>query len=187
MILSSPNSFESASFDTRNILVRALWQCVWLFLFRTSPPQFYLWRIMLLRCFGATIHRTCHIYSSVRIWAPWNLRMGAHACLGPNVQCYSMASVVLGEKAIVSQGVHLCTGTHDYSSESFQLYARPITIGPYSWVCADAYLGPGIQIGEGAVIGARSVVTRSQPCWFVCAGNPARPLKPRKHPRSPYC
>jgi putative colanic acid biosynthesis acetyltransferase WcaF len=93
-----------------------------------------------------------------------------------------MAPVVLGERAVVSQGVHLCTGSHDYESENFQLFARPIEIGADAWICAEAFLGPGVTIGDGAVIGARSVVTRDQPSWTVCAGNPCRPIKPRTPP-----
>lgn len=85
---------------------------------------------------------------------------------------------------VVSQGVHLCTGSHVYSSDTFPLFAKPITIGADAWICTEAFVGPGVQIAEGAVIGARAVVMRSQPAWMVCAGNPAHPLKPRLHPRS---
>ena len=83
---------------------------------------------------------------------------------------------------MVSQGVHLCTGSHDYESENFQLFARPISIGADAWVCSEAFVGPGVSIAAGAVIGARSVVTRDQAAWMVCAGNPCRPIKPRNPP-----
>ena len=109
--------------------------------------------------------------------------MADYSSLGRRVIVYSMAPVSLGLRTVVSQGVHLCTGTHDYESEIFQLYARPISIGDDSWICADAFLGPGVSIGDGAVIGARAVVTRDQPAWMVCAGNPCRPLKLRTPPR----
>jgi acetyltransferase-like isoleucine patch superfamily enzyme len=101
---------------------------------------------------------------------------------GIPVICYSMAPVILGERALVSQGVHLCTGSHNHQSENFQLFARPIEIGTDAWICAEAFLAPGVSIGDGAVIGARAVVTRDQPAWMVCAGNPCRPLKPRTPP-----
>ena len=148
-----------------------------------TPPPLHAWRCFLLRCFGARIAAGCHIYSDARIWAPWNLHMAAQACLGPRVICYSMAPIHLGERVVVSQGGHLCTGSHDYTSATFPLFARPITIGADAWICTEAFVGPGVQIGEGAVIGARAVAMRSQPAWMVCAGNPARPLKPRLHPR----
>jgi putative colanic acid biosynthesis acetyltransferase WcaF len=108
--------------------------------------------------------------------------MADYSTLGRRVIVYSMAEVSLGLRSVVSQGVYLCTGSHDYESANFQLFAQPICIGSDAWICAESFLGPGIKIGEGAVIGARAVVTRDQPPWTVCAGNPCRPLKPRNHP-----
>jgi putative colanic acid biosynthesis acetyltransferase WcaF len=96
-----------------------------------------------------------------------------------------MAPVVLGERVVVSQGAHLCTGSHNYTLASFPLYTKPISIGADAWICTEAFVGPGVQIGAGAVISARAVVIRSQPAGMVCAGNPARPLaKPRLHSQS---
>ena len=182
MILAKSNPFEGASFSRRNRLARLLWQAVWLLLFRPTPPPLHAWRCWLLRCFGARIGTPCFVYNDVEIWAPWNLQMADHSTLGRRVVCYSMARVSLGERAVVSQGVHLCTGSHDHESENFQLFARPIRIGADSWICAEAFLVPGVSIGAGAVIGARAVVTCDQPAWMVCAGNPCRPLKPRRLP-----
>jgi putative colanic acid biosynthesis acetyltransferase WcaF len=185
MILANNTPFEGASFSLRNRLARLAWQLVYTLLFRPTPPPLHAWRRCLLRCFGAHIAAGCHIYSDARIWAPWNLHMAAKSCLGPRVICYSMAPIYLGERVVVSQGAHLCTGSHDYTSATFPLYAKPITIGSDAWICTEAFVGPGVQIGEGAVIGARAVAVRSQAAWMVCAGNPAIPLKPRHHPRSP--
>ena len=186
MILTKENPYEGASFSRRNRFTRLAWDVVWFLLFRPTPPPAHAWRCWLLRLFGARIHSSCHVYSTAKIWAPWNLRMKANSCLGPRVNCYSMALIELGERVVISQGAHLCSGSHDYNQESFQLQAKPIKIGADAWVCAEAFLAPGVEIGEGTVIGARSVVTRSQPSWHVCAGNPARVCKPRLHPRSPY-
>jgi putative colanic acid biosynthesis acetyltransferase WcaF len=182
MILAQANPFEGPSFSRRNRLARVLWQVTWLLLFRPTPPPLHGWRCWLLRRFGAEIGQGCHIYSDVPIWAPWNLAMEPRSCLGPRVICYSMAPVQLGERVVVSQGVHLCTGSHDYTAANFQLFAKPIRIGANAWICAESFIGPGVQIGEGAVIGARAVVMRSQPAWMVCAGNPARAIKSRNHP-----
>jgi putative colanic acid biosynthesis acetyltransferase WcaF len=182
VILSKDNPFEGPSFSSRNRFARIAWQITWLILFRSTPAPLHGWRCWLLRCFGARIASGCHVYSDVMIWAPWNLQMSSQSCLGRRVICYSMAPVSLGERAVVSQGVHLCTGSHDYESENFQLFARPIVIGADAWICAEAFLSPGVSVGNGAVIGARAVVTRDQPAWMVCAGNPCRPLKPRTPP-----
>ena len=105
--------------------------------------------------------------------------MADYACLADDVNCYSMAKVTIGAKAIVSQGTYLCTGTHDYNAASFQLVAKPITIGDNAWVCAQSFIGPGVTVGDGAVVGARSVVTKDVPKWTVVAGNPCRIIKNR--------
>ena len=182
MILAKPRPFEGPSFSFRNRLARLAWQIACLFFFRPTPPPLHAWRCWLLRMFGARIGSPCYVYNDVEIWAPWNLHMADYSTLGRRVICYSMAPVILGDRAVVSQGVHLCTGSHDHQSENFQLFARPIEIGTDAWICAEAFLAPGVSIGEGAVIGARAVVTRDQPAWMVCAGNPCRPLKPRTPP-----
>lgn len=182
MILAKAHPFKGASFSRRNRLARLIWQLVWLLLFRPTPPPCHAWRCWLLRKFGARIGAPCYVYNDVEIWAPWNLVMADYSTLGRRVIVYSMAEVSLGLRAVVSQGVHLCTGSHDHESANFQLFALPIEIGADAWICAEAFLAPGVSIGEGAVIGARAVVTRDQPAWMVCAGNPCRPLKPRTQP-----
>lgn len=132
-----------------------------------------------MRLFGAKIGKGCTVKASVKIWAPWNLEMEDQACLAENVTVYSMATIKLGKKCIVSQGAHLCAGTHDFESKNFQLYAKPITIGDEAWICAEAFVGPGVTVGEGAVLGARGVATKDLPDWMVCAGNPCKVIKPR--------
>jgi putative colanic acid biosynthesis acetyltransferase WcaF len=178
----SPRPKEFAvgpSFSLKNRLARLLWSTVYLCLFRPSPRPLHAWRAFLLRCFGARLGQHCHVYPCAKIWAPWNLTMDDYACLADDVQCYSMAPIFLGKKAVVSQGSFLCTGSHDYESPDFQVFARPIRVEAQAWVCAESFVLPGITIGEGAVVGARSVVTRDLPPWMICAGNPCRPLKPR--------
>lgn len=183
MILKGVDPFEQPSFSLGNRLARMAWAVVYHGLFRWTPPPLHGLRALLLRLFGARLGRGCHVYPGARIWAPWNLEMEDHASLANGVICYSMARVHVGKRAVVSQRAHLCTGTHDHEDPLFQLQAFPITIGDHAWICAEAFVGPGVEIGEGAVVGACSVVTRSMPAWMVCAGNPCRPLKPRR-PRS---
>lgn len=179
-ILENIDPHTQPSFSLRNRLMRAGWSVVYSLLFRPSPRSCHAWRAFLLRAFGAKLGSHCHVYPKAKIWAPWNLVMDDHAGMADDVTCYSMATVTLGKKVVVSQGAHLCTGTHDYESASFQLYALPITIGDEAWICAECFLGPGVTVGEGAVIGARSVVTKDMPAWTVCAGHPCKPLKTRR-------
>ncbi|CAN8139488.1 putative colanic acid biosynthesis acetyltransferase WcaF [uncultured Thiomicrorhabdus sp.] len=179
MIKQGINPYEQASFSLKNRLGRLAWGIVYSLFFRPTPRPFHSYRAFILRLFGAKLGKHCHVYPTAKIWAPWNLEMDDHAGLANDVICYNMANIKIGEKAVISQGTHLCTGSHDYTDPNFQLYALPIEIGAQAWLCAESFIGPGVKIGEGAVIGARSVVTKDMPEWMVCAGMPAKPIKER--------
>lgn len=149
-------------------------------LFRFSPRILFGWRAFLLRCFGAKVGVRVHIYPSVRIVIPWNLRIGAESSVGEYAWIYNLGPVRIGSRATVSHRAHLCAGTHDYRQASLPLLRLPIEIGDDAWVCADAFVGPGVRIGEGAVVGAASVAVRDVPAWTVVAGNPAREVRKRE-------
>jgi len=172
------NAFPSPC-SLRDRALRAVWQCAWLVLFRPTPKVMHGWRSMLLRIFGARVGHPAYPYPSCRIWGPWNLVMGDHACLGPYVDCYNVARIELGEYATVSQYAYLCGATHDYTKLTMPLVSKPIRIGARAWVAADAFVAPGITVEEGAVVGARACVVRDVPAWTVVAGNPARAIKRR--------
>lgn len=161
------------SFSLGHRLHRAAWQAAWLLLARWTPPPLHRWRIFLANLFGARIHPSAFLYGSTRIWYPPNLSMAPQATLGRGVNCYAMAPISVGRRAVVSQGAFLCAGTHDIDSPEFQIEARPITIGAHAWVCAEAFVGPGVTIGEGAVLAARGVAFRDLGPWEVHRGNPA--------------
>lgn len=132
-----------------------------------------------MRLFGARLGRRSVVHSSVKIWAPWNLEMGEHSCLAPFVDCYNVAKVTLGDYCTVSQYSYLCAATHDYTQLSMPLVPKPIRLGRRVWIAADVFVGPGVTVGDGAVVGARSSVFREVPSWTVVAGSSAKPLKPR--------
>lgn len=169
-----------ASFSRGNRLYRLGWNVTWLLLAAWTPPALRGWRRFLLRCFGAKIAATANVYGSARIWSPANLVMFDHAAIGPRATIYSMASVTIGRFAVISQGAHLCAGTHDVEHPAFQLHARPITIGARAWIAAEAFVGPGVTIGEGAVLGARACAMRDVAPWTVCSGNPAQAIRDRR-------
>ncbi len=133
-----------------------------------------------MRLFGARLGNGCHIYSAVRVWAPWKLTCGEHVGVADFAILYNQSDIFLGDRVVVSQGSHLCTGTHDYNTAGFPLFAKPIHVGSDAWIAAECFVMPGITIGEGAVIGARSVVTKDLPAWTVCAGHPCKPLHARE-------
>lgn len=131
--------------------------------------------------FGAKLGVHVNVYPNVRIWAPWLLQVGNRVGIADGVTLYNMAQLVIGSNCVISQGAHLCGGTHDVDSANFQLLAKPITLGNHVWICAEAFVGPGVHIADGCVLGARAVVIKSigQP-WTVWAGNPAAYKRDRR-------
>jgi putative colanic acid biosynthesis acetyltransferase WcaF len=158
---------------------RAVWNVTWSMLGRPSPVLLHGWRRFLVRTFGAELGKGVHIYPGAKIWAPWKLAMGDRSCLANGVQCYNVAPVSISDDVVISQDTYLCTATHDYNDHAFPLCIAPIAIEAHAWLAAGAFLSPGVTIHRGAVIGARSVVTRSVPAWSVVAGNPARIINTR--------
>ncbi|RYZ75086.1 MAG: putative colanic acid biosynthesis acetyltransferase [Lysobacteraceae bacterium] len=168
------------SFSLGHRMFRAAWGVTWLLLAAWTPAPLHGWRVWLLKCFGARMHPTAHVYGSARVWYPPNLIMEEGACLGPRVNCYCMAPISLGRGVIVSQGAYLCAGMHDIEDPDFQLLVKPIVIGADAWVAAEAFVGPGVSIGRGAVLGARAVLFKDAVANGVYAGNPAQLIKSRK-------
>lgn len=169
------------SLSHRNKAVRALWQVLRVLLFVPFPgPLFKCWRIFLLRLFGARIGTGCRVDASCKVWWPGNLHMGNYACLADAVDCYNVAKVTIGDYAAVSQRAFLCSASHDTASLTRALTYAPITLEAHTWVCAEAFVGPGVTLHEGAVLGARGLATRDLDRWTVYAGNPARALKTRE-------
>lgn len=169
-----------ASFSLKNRVYRLCWGVVWTVLASWTPRPLHSWRRALLRLFGATIAPTAHVYPSARIWSPANLEMADYACIGPGVIVYSMARITMGPYSLASQRAHLCAGTHDIEDVHFQLGAKPIVVGERAWIAAEAFVGPGVVVGDGAVLGARGCAFRNLDPWTVYVGNPARAIKPRR-------
>lgn len=170
---------SQSPFSIKNKAYRVLWNMCWLFLFRPTPVFLHVWRIFLLRMFGADIHWSSHVYPSSNIWFPRNLILGKHSCLGPDTCLYTMDKITIGDYVVVSQHVYLCTGSHDHSSFTFKLVTQPITIANNVWLCARTFVAPGTTILEGTVIGANSFVKGTLKPWTIYAGSPAVSKKPR--------
>lgn len=155
------------------------WWLVQSTLFAMSPQFMYGWRRFLLRLFGAKIGSGVIIRPSVRITYPWKLTIGDNAWIGDQVELYTLGDIFIGNNVVISQRSYLCTGGHDYQSVSFDIYAKAVVIEEEVWVATDVYISPGITIGKGAVIGARSTVLKDMPSRMICVGEPAKPIKER--------
>lgn len=170
-----------ANYSTREKIARAAWGFAQCF-FRWSPRLLYPCRNFLLRLFGAKIGHSVRIYPSVQIFAPWNLCIGNEVTIGHKVRLYALATIEIGARTVLSQGAHLCAGSHDYTRTDFPLLAKPIRIGNDAWIAAEAFIGPGVTLGDGCIAGARAVVMKSLHDGAVAAGNPARIIKVRPRP-----
>ncbi|MEM7673574.1 MAG: DapH/DapD/GlmU-related protein [Verrucomicrobiota bacterium] len=160
---------------------RLVWSVLVQPLLRTLIPRhLYSVRNAVFRLFGAKIGEGVRIYSTVEVFYPWNLQIDDSVTIGWGVRLYTLAKVHIGEGSLISQGVHICAGTHDYSKASRPLVLEPISIGKRCWIAADAFVGPGIQVGDDSIVGARSVVVKRVDPLAVVAGNPARPIRDLK-------
>jgi putative colanic acid biosynthesis acetyltransferase WcaF len=145
--------------------------------FRLSPTPLHSWRVFLLRCLGARIGLGVRIYPSTRVTFPWNLSVADHVVIGRNVKIYALASIAIETNVLVSQGAHLCAGSHDYTRPNLPIAHAPIHVECGTWISSDAFIGPGVTIGAGCVVGARAVVFSDVPPSSMVIGNPAKVIK----------
>jgi len=175
---------ESAPYGRSHYVRLLLWSIVSRTLFRWSPRQLKTFRVRLLRMFGADVHLTAHIRPSAQIRHPWLLKVGKYSVISDNVNVYNLGAIEIGDHSAISQDAHLCAGSHDYTKRDLPLLRPPIVIGSGVWVCAEAFIGPGVRIGDNSLVGARAVVTKDVPAGVIVGGNPARVLRPRPLPGS---
>lgn len=161
------------------LAARGLWELLRAPLFAWTPRPLWGWRRFVLRMFGARVGREVHIYPSVRIAVPWHLTIGDQTAVGDRVILYALGEIRIGQRVTISQGAHLCAGTHDYALADMPLVKSPISVGDNAWVCADAFIGPGVRVGSHAIVGARAVAVKDVQPGIIVAGNPARAIRRR--------
>ncbi|MFT5422771.1 MAG: putative colanic acid biosynthesis acetyltransferase WcaF [Phycisphaerales bacterium] len=168
---------------SRHRLVEAAWQYFGQPVFRLSFHNWYGLRRRLLNAFGAQIHPAARIRPTVRISHPWQLSVGAHTAIGDNAILFCLGPISIGSRCTISQYVHLCSGSHDYTKREMPLINDPITIEDDVWLAADVFVGPGVTVGVDTVVGSRSTVMHSLPPRSICAGdNAVRLAKRVVHP-----
>jgi putative colanic acid biosynthesis acetyltransferase WcaF len=169
----------TSPYTAREKVGRVLWAVVQSTAFRLSFHSWYRWRRLLLGAFGARLDPVVRIRRTVRIECPWNLSIGHDSAIGDRVTLYCLGPVRIGARVTISQGAHLCAGTHDFTRRAMPLLRPELEIGDDAWICADAFVGPGVTVGPGAILGARGVAMRSLAPWTIHAGNPAVAVRPR--------
>ena len=166
-----------------NKIKRVFWNIIAFFLFRPFATKlFRLWRLCVLKLFGAKIEWDAEVYSSAKIWAPWKLKMGHRACLGPNTICYNQDWVVLEDDVVISQYSYLCTASHEIdqlNTANNYLITAPIWIKEKAWIGTKAFVNLGISIGKAAIVGATASVYKNVEDYDIVGGNPAKFIKKR--------
>lgn len=174
-----------ASFSLRNRFVRVVWGVAWLLLARFTPPPLHAWRRLVLRAFGAKVGRGARVHAGAAIWLPRNLELGEQVLIGPGARLYNQGTIKIGAWSVISQRAHLCASTHRIDDPDFQLEFRPIVVGERCWVAAEAFVGPGVTMGDGAVLAARGVLFENAEEDGIYRGNPAALVRQRTRRHGP--
>lgn len=168
-----------AGFRGRSAVICQLWWLVQDTVFRWSPQFLFGFRAWLLRLFGARIGVDVRIRPTTRVTYPWKLTIGNHVWVGDDCVFYNLGEIVLGNHVALAHDVYLCTGLHDYTKIEFPIGAKAIVLEDEVWLPNDVFVGPGVTIGRGTLVGARSTVLNDLPPGMICYGYPAKPVKPR--------
>jgi putative colanic acid biosynthesis acetyltransferase WcaF len=167
------------SFRGRSKITVQLWWIIQDTLFSWSPQFLYGWRAFLLRLFGAEIGKNVKIRSTVKITYPWKVKIGDYTWVGDDCVLYSLGDITIGSHVAIAHKVYFNTGGHEYGRKTFDIFFRPVVIEDECWITNDVYVAPGVTIGRGTIIGARSSVLKDLPPGKICVGTPAHPIKDR--------
>lgn len=169
-----------AGFRGRSAITVQLWWIVQGTLFACSPQFMYAWRNWLLRLFGAKVGVRVIVRPSVKVTYPWKVSIGDYSMIGDDAVLYSLGEIEIGDNAVVSQRSYICAASHDFTKTDFPIYAKKVFIGSQAWIATDVFIAPGVSVGKGAVVGARSSVFKDMPAGMVCLGSPCVPVRVRE-------
>lgn len=167
------------NFRGRGAIVCQFWWLVQGVFFATSPQFMYGYRVWMLRLFGAKIGKGVIIRPSVKVTYPWKLKIGDYSWIGDDVTLYNLGHICIGSNVVISQKSYLCTGSHDYSVDSFDIFTRDVVVQDEVWIASDVFIHPGVVVGEGCVVAARSTVVSDLRGGYIYSGNPAIKVRDR--------
>ena len=171
-------SYRNEWFDRgRPAVVEALWILASIFVSSSLPGSGP--RVWLLKLFGARLGTGVVIKPGVKVKFPWRLEIGEHTWIGEGAWIDNLDWVRIGDNCCLSQGVYICTGSHDWSKSTFNLIVKPVSILDGSWLGASCQLAPGVTVGEDAVIAMGSTLVGDAEPSSVYQGNPAQKVRAR--------
>lgn len=157
----------------------AMWYIIKCIFFLSSIPWPSSLKVKILRLFGATIGHGCVIKPRVNVHLPWRLNLGDHVWIGEEVFLLNLDLITIGSHCCISQRTFICTGNHDFRITQMPYRNRPIIIADGCWIGAQSFVGPGVTIGQEAIVVAGSVVINDLPAEQICRGNPCTAIKAR--------
>lgn len=166
--------------NTRKTKVKILlWRFVDFWFFQPSFPFMSVWRVFLLRLFGAKIGVGNYISPKVKALCPWNIEIGNYSSLDDYVYLHSTSKIIIGDYVSIAMYAHIVPGGHNVRSRGFEYNGTIVKIGHGCFIGADAFIGRGVTIGQFSVLGARSVTYKDIPENSIAIGYPAHVISER--------
>jgi putative colanic acid biosynthesis acetyltransferase WcaF len=177
--MSTTPARNQSPWTRREKFRRLAWAVAYRCAFRMTLHNAYGLRAGLLRAFGARLGRNVRFRRTVKIEIPWNLEIADDVSFGDEVILYSLGTIRIGARTFISQYAHLCAGTHDFTRNDYPLLRPAVVVGEDCWIATDAFVGPGVTIGDRSVLGARASAFSDIPSDVVAVGNPAKAVRAR--------
>ena len=162
-----------------SMLIYAMWFLIGDPILRSRWLYFSPVKVLVLRFFGARIGRNVRIKPGVQVKFPWKLVIHDNVWIGENAWLDNIDFITIESNVCISQGAYLCTGNHDWSQKSFDLIYAPVKICSGAWIAARAIVGPGVEVGNSAILTMGSVAAKSLEPGFIYSGIPACRVRQR--------
>lgn len=174
------SSFDPSGLDRgRSKWVEILWWITRVLIVQSGVPWPSRVRRSLLVMFGARVGRGVYLRPGLRVHFPWKLTVGDNVWIGENTTILNLENVTIESNAALAHEVYIAAAGHDIRSPTFEYRNEPVIIRSGSWIATRAYIGPGVEIGTGAVVAACACVVADVEPHAIVGGVPARRLATR--------
>lgn len=148
-------------------------------------PLFNSLKSIFLRLVGAKVGKRVVYYSGVWISTGKNLKLGDDVDVAKGVYITTKGGVSIGDRVLIGYRTQILSANHTVPEKSGRIFDaghdyKPVVIEDDVWIGANCVICPGVKIGEGAIIGAGSVVTHDVEAFSVVGGVPGKLIKRRK-------
>lgn len=129
--------------------------------------------------FQLKIGKGVTIYSGVELRSPWKIIIGDNSIIGHDCILDGRRSLIIGKNVNISSGTWIWTLQHDPQSVTFEAVGGTVNIKDFVWLCSRSTILPSVTVGEGTVVAASSVVTKTTESNIIVGGIPAKKISNR--------